>query len=352
MLLTEITKLLNQHDINTNIIYQENSDIVQVAGLKEALGNEVSFFNDIKRLEELKTTSAGLVLLKEEYAHYLVGEHAINHIIVDDPYYAYAVIAQHLNPINFHPAISKKSSICSSSLVPESCHIGDFSVIEENVTLGENCIIEAGSFIGKGVVLGNGVHIHPNVTIMENCIVGENTNIESGSVIGGQGFGFANNKGQWVRIPQVGRVIIGANVWVGNNCTIDRGAINDTCIADNCIIDNLVHIAHNVEIGEGTAIAGQVGFAGSTKVGKHNIFAGQVGVTGHITIADKSHFGAKAGITNSIKEGGSYSGFPAVETAKWQKMIVRTKTLDKTNKKLKDLEKQILELQNKLDKKI
>ena len=352
MLLTEITKLLNKRDINTNIIYQENSDIVQVAGLKEALGNEVSFFNDVKRLEELKTTSAGLVLLKEEYAHYLVGEHAINHIIVDDPYYAYAVIAQHLNPLNFHPAISKKSSICSSSLVPESCHIGDFSVIEENVTLGEHCIIEAGSFIGKGAVLANNVHVYPNVTIMANCVIGKNSSIESGTVIGGQGFGFANNKGQWVRIPQVGRVIIGANVWVGNNCAIDRGAINDTCIADNCIIDNLVHIAHNVDIGEGTAIAGQVGFAGSTKVGKYNVFAGQVGVTGHITIADKSHFGAKAGVTNTVKVGGSYSGFPAVETSQWQKMMIRTKTLDKTNKKLKDLEKQLKEIQKQLDKKI
>ncbi len=346
--LINILEILQQNDIEVECHSQKNIKIDQVAGLKEATKMQLSFFNDIKRVEELKITQAGLILIQAKFIEHLSKENKSNYLVVKDPYLAYAVLAQAFNPVKF-PLENASSAIILSDNISSDCHVGHNAVIEAGVVLQEQCVIEAGSFIGKNCQLGRNVHLAPNVTIMDNCIIGDNVTIESGSVIGGQGFGFANNAGQWVRIPQIGRVVIGSNIWIGNNCAIDRGAINDTIIADNCIIDNLVHIAHNVEIGEGSALAGQVGFAGSTKVGKYNIFAGQVGVAGHITLADGCQFGAKSGVTHTIKNPGSYSGFPAIETPKWQKMTVRTKALDKTAKKLKALEKQIQEIQKTLE---
>jgi len=181
-------------------------------------------------------------------------------------------------------------------------------------------------------------------SICHQSIIGSNVIIEAGAVIGGDGFGWANNKGQWVKIPQVGRVIIGNDVSIGNNVTIDRGAIEDTIIEDNCIIDNQVHLAHNVKIGSGSAIAGQAGFAGSTTLGKNCTVAGQVGFAGHITIADNVHFLAKSGVTNNITEAGAYSGFPAVKASDWQKNSVRIRQLDKLAKQVKALQKQIEKL--------
>ena len=345
MIATEILNLLKEKEIEAEIIGDANCEIEQVSGLAEAEKKHLSFFNDPKRIQELKKTSAGIVFLNKAF----IEDSVSTAICVQDPYVAYAIIAQHLNPVRLKATIANSAVIADSASVPASCQIAENVVIGESVILGENCFISAGSVIKENCVLGKNVAVGSNVTIEKNCLIGDDSSIEAGTVIGGQGFGFANNQGEWLRIPQIGRVIVGNNVWIGNNCAIDRGTINDTIIEDNCIIDNLVHIAHNVQIGYGSAIAGQVGFAGSTQIGRYNIFAGQVGVTGHIETADNCLFGAKAGVTHSIKSSGSYSGFPAIETAKWQKNTVRVKTLDKTSKKIKQLEKRIRELEENAD---
>jgi len=171
--------------------------------------------------------------------------------------------------------------------------------------------------------------------------------IKAGAVIGGDGFGWAPHQGRWEKIPQLGRVVIGNRVSIGNNVTIDRGALKDTQIGDDCIIDNLVHIAHNVQLGAGTAVVAQTGISGSTTIGKHNIIAGQVGFAGHIETVDGCQFMAKSGVTHSIKQPGSYSGFPAQPTAEWQKNTVRSRQLDKMAKQLKMLQKQLAELESK-----
>ncbi len=340
MNVTELLSILNDKGLECRLEGDAQVSVTQVSGLLEATENQLSFFNDPKRLIELKQTKAAVVLVRQDFEQSI----ASVKIFVKDPYVAYAYISQALNPIVIRSGIARTATISSSAVVPKSCQIEANVVIGDDVHLGENCIVGCGSVIKTHSELGDNVTIYSNVTIEKNCQIGSYSTIEAGSVIGGQGFGFANNQGEWIRIPQIGRVIIGCNVWVGNNCSIDRGTINDTIIADNCIIDNLVHIAHNVEIGYGSAVAGQVGFAGSTKIGKHNIFAGQVGVNGHIETADNSHFGAKAGITHSIKNAGSYSGFPAVETSAWQKSTVRVKTLDKMAKRLKLLENELNQL--------
>lgn len=336
----EMVSFLKEKGITASLIGNKNRKIEQVASLSAATSVNLSFFNDSKRIDELNSTKAGVVILVKNADENI----SSTKIYVEDPYVAYALLAKAFNPVIVYAGISKTAVIADSAIIPKSCQIEPNVIIESDVHIGENCIIRSGAIIKKKSKLGNDTVICSNVVIEENCQVGSRTSIEAGSIIGGQGFGFANNKGQWIRIPQIGRVVIGNDVWIGNNCSIDRGTLNDTIIEDNCIIDNLVHIAHNVEIGSGSAIAGQVGFAGSSKIGKYNIFAGQVGMTGHIETADNAHFGAKSGITNNIKEAGSYSGFPAVETATWQKTTIRVKSLDKMAKRIKSLEKQLKEL--------
>lgn len=341
MQLAQILTFLQSKQVEFEFQGNDQAEITQVAGLDSAQESEISFLTDKKYQSFLTSTKATAVILSAD----LKADYSFNAIFVKNPYYVYALVAQALNPFTaIQSGIHTKASVDESAAIGNSVQIDACAVIKANVVIGESCYIAPGAVIEQGAKIGNNTRIGANVVIGHNCIVGDNCIIEAGAVIGGDGFGWANNSGQWVKIPQVGRVIVGNNVSIGNNTAIDRGAVKDTVIADNCIIDNLVHIAHNVEIGSGSAIAGQVGFAGSTTLGKNCTIAGQAGFAGHIEIADNSHFFAKAGVTNNIKEPGAYSGFPAVKAADWQKNSVRIRQLDKMAKKLKDLEKEIAEL--------
>lgn len=314
-----------------------DTQITQIASLLSAKPDEISFFSDPKRKSELAQTQAGLVILKSEFSELTDSET----IEVDDPYYVYALVAQFLNPQTWVPSIHPKAIIAKTAQVSQSASIDAGAYIGEHVIIGDNVRISPNAVIEEGVEIGNETYIGPNVSIMPHCQIGQHVKIEAGTVVGGDGFGWAPHQGEWVKIPQIGRVIIENYVSIGNNCTIDRGAIEDTLIHKGCIIDNLVHIAHNVEIGAYTAIAGQTGFSGSTTVGEHCIFAGQSGVAGHLSLANNSVFMAKSGVTHSIKEPGSYSGFPAVKTSDWQKTVVLQKKLIKTNQQLKALHKEV-----------
>jgi UDP-3-O-[3-hydroxymyristoyl] glucosamine N-acyltransferase len=313
------------------------TQLTQIASLLSANPNEISFFSDPKRKSELAQTHAGVVILKPEFS-------ALTHsetIEVDDPYYVYALVAQFLNPQSWVPSIHPKAIIALTAQVSASASIDAGVYIGEHAIIGDNVRVSPNAVIEQGVEIGENSYIGPNVSVMHHCQIGCDVRIEAGTVIGGDGFGWAPHQGMWIKIPQIGRVIIGNHVSIGNNCTIDRGAIEDTLVHEGTIIDNLVHIAHNVEIGAFTAIAGQSGFSGSTTVGSHCIFAGQAGVAGHLTLASNSVFMAKSGVTHSIKEPGSYSGFPAVKTSDWQKSVVLQKKLIKTNQQLKALHKEV-----------
>lgn len=345
MKLQEILDFLSAENINFEFSGHVDIDIVQVSSLLDATSHHITFFTDVKRMEELKACEAGIVLASE-----IPNDVAENKIlVVKNPYYAFAKISQLFNTQTHLPGVHATAFVDPTAKVSES------ATIAANVVIGEDVLIESGCYIGPGSVISDktwvkqNTYVAANVTVLENCEIGCNVRLESGCIIGGQGFGFANENGVWERIPQIGRVIIGDSVFVGNNASIHRGALNDTVIESNCIIDSLVHIAHNVHVGFGSAIAGQVGFAGSAKVGRYCSFGGQAGIAGHIEIADKSHFAAKAGVTHSIKEGGSYSGFPAISTSDWQKNVVRSKGLDKMAKKIKALEKQLEQLKLQLE---
>ncbi len=337
MKLRDIVSQLQQLGVKVELVGSGEGDIQNVSGLNESSTTKISFFKDKKYLSSLEKTNAGAVILDSAHQAFC----HVPMLVVQDPYYVYALVAQLLNPIKNTYNRHRHASIDESAQLIGDVGVMAKAVIQAGVMIDSGSVIGSGAVIEEGVSIGKNCRILSNVVICHNCVIGDHVTIEAGSVIGGDGFGWANNDGIWVKIPQVGRVVIGSNVSIGNNVCIDRGAIDDTVIEDHCIIDNMVHIAHNVKIGEGSAIAAQTGFAGSTTLGKHCTVAGQVGFSGHLSVADNTHFLAKAGVTHSINKPGVYSGFPAIPVSEWQKNSVRARNLDKMAKKIKALQKQI-----------
>ncbi len=310
--------------------------ISKIEPLDSASKGAITFLTSSKYQAELATTDASAVILKKEDAESC----PVSCLIVDNPYLGYAKIAQALYPDNVLFGIAASAVIAESVVIHSICYVGANAVVGENTELGEGVVVGAGCVIGDNVKIGKGSRIHANVTIYDHSVIGENALILSGAVIGSDGFGLAPDGGKWLRIPQVGRAILGNDVEVGANTTIDRGALEDTLIADGVKLDNQIQIAHNVKIGENTAIAACTGIAGSTVIGKGCTIAGAVGINGHLEIADNVHITGKSMVTKSIKEAGVYSsGIPLQTNRDWHKSAIRFRQLDKMAKRLKNLEK-------------
>lgn len=301
----------------------------------------VSFLNDNKYDRFLDIANCGVVILKADRA----AACKTHHIISPNPYVSYAQAAQLLYPALSASGIHPTAVIEKGAELDASAYVGAYAVVSSGAKVGAGTQIGAGCFIGTDVKIGDNCLLHANVSIYSNCVIGNAVIIHSGTVIGSDGFGFANDKGKWIKIPQIGRVIIKDRVELGANCTIDRGAIEDTVINENIIIDNLVHIAHNCTIGSGSAIAGQSGIAGSTTVGKHVLIGGQCGFAGHLNIADGSQFNGMSMVTNSISEPGQSfsSGIPAMGVREWRRLVVRLRQLESMEKRLKQLEQSLAE---------
>ncbi|HEB67437.1 MAG TPA: UDP-3-O-(3-hydroxymyristoyl)glucosamine N-acyltransferase [Gammaproteobacteria bacterium] len=312
----------------------------------EAAGEgELSFLTQGKYRKALQSTAATAVIVPEAEA-----EHCpVAALVVDNPHAAFARAATLLYPVE-RPA----PGIHASAVVPDSCvlgervHVGPHCTLGENVVLGDDCVIGPGSVIEKGVRIGAGGRLLANVTILADCRIGERVLIHPGAVIGSDGFGQADDNGRWLKIPQVGRVIIGDDVEIGANVCIDRGAIADTVIEDGVKLDNLVHIAHNVRIGADTVIAALSGIAGSTTLGRHCMLGGEVGIVGHITIADNVVLTGRADVRQSIREPGVYaSGTPLEPVREWHRNQARFRQLDEMARQLKKLEKRLAEIEGK-----
>jgi len=312
--------------------------IDNVASLVSATQNHISFYTGGKHSQSLTKTKAGAVIITAKDADLL----STNAIVVENPQLAFAVIAAKLNPTEILSGIHSDASISPDACINHSAYVGAQSVIAAGVEVNANVHIGASCTIGKNCVIGEGSILHANVTLNDDTIIGCNTIIQSGAVIGGDGFGLANNEGRWVKIPQLGKVVIGDDVEIGANTTIDRGALDDTVIGNGVKLDNQIQIAHNVRIGEHTAIAGCVGIAGSTVIGSYCTIAGGVGITGQLEIADNVHITATSLVTQSIGQSGAYSsGTPLQENAKWQRNFVRFRQLDDMAKRLKQVEKKL-----------
>ena len=314
-------------------------EVSRVANLETAGSGEISFLSDSKYQSFLAQTAASAVLVKA--ADLSVCQ--TNALVVKDPYVGFARVAQLLDSTP-QPALDIHSTavIAADVQLGQNVAIGPHAVIESGVVLGDGVAIGPGCFVGKNSRLGKGSRLWANVTIYHNVEIGDACLIQSGTVIGADGFGYANERGEWIKIPQVGKVILGNRVEIGASTTIDRGAIDDTIIADNVIIDNQCQIAHNVEIGYGTAIAGGTVIAGSAKIGKYCIIGGAAVINGHIQVCDQATITGMAMVMRSISEPGIYSsGVPAQSNREWRKMAARVLHIDEMHKRLNQLEKRI-----------
>ncbi len=319
-----------------------NCSIHSLATLANAKTGQIAFLSNTKYRDQLSATKASAVIVSPD----CLADCSTNALVMANPYMGYALVAQMLDstpkPANeIHPT----AVIDISADIASTVSIGANSVIESGAVLADGVTIGAGCFIGKNVKIGKNTALWANVTVYHQVEIGEYCLIQANTVIGSDGFGYANHQGNWVKIPQLGSVIIGDRVEIGASTTIDRGALDDTMIKDGVILDNQIQIAHNVVIGENTAMAACSVIAGSTVVGKNCTIAGMVGVNGHINIADNCVFTGFAMVTKNITESGVYSsGLPAQTNKEWQKTNARIRKLETTNKKIKALEQEIVAL--------
>ena len=307
-----------------------------IATLEHAKTNDLSFFSNRKYYKFLASTQATIVILSPDD----VDQCPCNAIVVDDPYLAYAKIATWLTSQEHqNTKIAPSAIIADDVKMGSNVSIGANVVIGQGSVIGDNVTIGAGCSIANEVTISDGTLIYANVSIYPRVSIGKNVIIHSGVVIGSDGFGIANEKGKWFKVPQLGTVVVGNDVEIGANTTIDRGAIEDTIIEDGVKLDNLIQIAHNVRIGENTAIAGCVGIAGSTTIGKHCAIGGGSGILGHLSIADHVHITATSLVTKTISKAGVYSsGTPLQENAQWHKNFARFKQLDSMARRITELE--------------
>ncbi|MDO7910824.1 UDP-3-O-(3-hydroxymyristoyl)glucosamine N-acyltransferase [Pseudomonas monteilii] len=318
----------------------ESVSITGLATLQEAGPGELSFLANPQYRKYLEGCTAAAVLLKAADAEGFQG----NALIVADPYLAYARISHLFDPkpkaaAGIHPS----AVVADDAQVDATASIGPFVVIESGARIGPAVTIGAHCVIGARCVIGEGGWLAPRVTLYHDVTIGKRVVIQSGAVLGGEGFGFANEKGVWRKIAQIGGVRLGDDVEVGVNTAVDRGALSDTVIGDGVKLDNQIQIAHNVQVGDHTAMAACVGISGSTRIGKHCTIAGGVGMVGHIDVCDNVFVSGMTMVTRSITEPGAYSSGTAMQPlADWRKSAARIRQLDDMSKRLAQLEKRVV----------
>jgi UDP-3-O-[3-hydroxymyristoyl] glucosamine N-acyltransferase len=320
--------------------------VVRVGTLENADDHSITFLTGDRFLHQLRGTRACAVILSA--AHQNVTD--LPRIVCRNPYAYFARVSALLNPaVLVEPGVHPSAILAASATLGARVSIGANVVVGEEVRLGDGVVIGANCVVGADVVIGSESRLFPNVTIYNGCRMGVRGILHAGVIIGADGFGIAMDNGRWIKGPQIGRVVIGDDVEIGANTTIDRGAIDDTVIGNGVKLDNLIQIAHNVNIGEHTAIAACTGIAGSVNVGRRCQIGGAVGIAGHITITDDVTISAKTLITKSITEPGTYTGaYPFESNRAWRRNAAQIRHLDVLVKTVKHLEKRLAELERKL----
>ncbi len=314
-------------------------DILRVADLASAQANELSFLSSSEYRPLLSATRAGAVIVREADRP----SAPCAALVMSNPYLGYARAAQLLDTTpQMAPGVHPTAVVAADASLGTGVAIGPYAVIESGVHIGDHAAIGAHCVIGAGAVIGRATRLWPQVTVYHQSVIGERCLVHSGTVIGSDGFGFAPDAGTWVKIPQVGRVVIGDDVEIGANCAIDRGALSDTRIGNGVKLDNFIHVAHNVEIGDHAAMAAMTGIAGSSKIGKQVTLSGRVSVTGHLSICDNAHVTACTMVSRSITEPGAWSsGTTQQPNREWRKSAARFNQLDEMAKRLRRLERQL-----------
>jgi UDP-3-O-[3-hydroxymyristoyl] glucosamine N-acyltransferase len=343
---TQLSKLIELFSITLD--GDASLELLGCAPLDLAQKEHISFLvNPVYRDQALTTASGALIVSPADH-EFLKANASIqcSYLISPNPYALFARIAQYFEtlhqetrPSGIHPL----ANVHAAAIVPASCYVGPFCTVSEGVVLGENVQLVANVYLGKNVQIGTNTIIHPMTVVYDQCQIGKRCILHGGVVVGSDGFGFApdfsKSGGEWVKIPQTGKVIIGDDVECGASMTIDRGAMADTIIGHGCKFDNQVQIGHNVKIGAHTVMAGCSGVAGSTEIGSLCVIGGYSNFSGHLKIADRTTVSGGTSITKSIKEpGGHYTSvFPFTSHAQWEKNAAILRGLDKLRQQIRDL---------------
>lgn len=334
--------------VEGQLVGDSQKRISGVAPIESAGPDQITFAGSNKYLKQIDKIDSGAIIVPET-----VGSiSGANLILVKNPQLAFAKIAQRFHPPHRPaPGIHARAWTGNAVNVADNVFIGPFSAIGDRSSIGENTIIHTGAYIGNDVVIGADTVIHPNVSVMNGCRIGNRVIIHPGTVIGSDGYGFVQDGGKHHKIPQIGIVQIDDDVEIGACNTIDRAAFGRTWIQRGVKTDNLIHIAHNVVIGEDSLVVAQVGIAGSTRIGHHAILAGQAAISGHLTIGNHVTVGPMTGVGRNIEDGQVVSsGSPSMPHRTWLRVQRVIPNLPKMKKKISDLEKKLADLETMLDK--
>ncbi len=313
----------------------EETIITGVAPIERAGKGDITFIANPRYAPYLKQTGASAIISRTPVE-------GMTTLVVDNPYLAFAKILSLFHPGERPEAgIHPQAFISPTARLGEDVYVGPFAYIGEGVRIGNRVVIHPCVFVGDRVEIGDDSIVYPNVSIREGCRIGKRVVIHCNSVVGSDGFGYARDGGEHVKIPQVGIVRIEDDVEIGACVTIDRATMGETLIGRGTKIDNLVQIAHNVEIGEGSIIVAQVGIAGSSRVGRGVTLAGQVGVVGHVSIGDGCTVGAQSGVAKDLPPGGTFSGTPAIPHKDWLKVQALLPKLPDLNREVRELKKEL-----------
>ena len=320
--------------LNGTVVGNRDVDINTLSKIEEGKKGSLTFLANPKYTEFIYSTDASATIVANDFEP--TEKITTTLIKVRDPYSSFTTILELFNDDKSkRSGISDKSDIDKSSTISKSSYVGSYTTIGKNSIVGDNCVIDNQVFIGDNVKIGNNCKIYPGTKILNDTIIGNSCIIHSSCSIGSDGFGFApNDDGTYKKIPQTGNVVIGNNVEIGSNSTIDRATIGSTIIKDGVKLDNQIQIAHNVEIGENTAIAAQSGIAGSTKIGKNCMIGGQVGIIGHLKIGDNVKIQAQAGVTSDVESNARITGTPAISYMNYNKSYIHFKNLPEIVKKI------------------
>ena len=336
--------------LNGTIEGDPNVAVGGFSKIEEGKPGSLTFLANPKYTPHIYTTKASIVLVNNDF----VAEQPISATLIRC-FNAYAALAilldmvEKMKPVK--TGIEPMTFIAESATKGKDIYVGAFSYIADKVVIGDNVKIHPQVYIGEDVTIGNNTKIYPGAKIYPGCKIGNNCIIHSGVVIGADGFGFAPENGAYKKIPQMGIVIIEDDVEIGANTTIDRAVMDATIIRKGVKLDNLIQIAHNVEVGENTVMAAQVGVSGSTKIGKHCMFGGQVGLGGHITIGDNANIGAQSGIISNIEPDAKLLGAPAIPVKDFFRSSIVFSKLPDMYRQLDKLQKELDQLKANQDKK-
>ena len=344
----EFTAAMIARILNGTVEGDPETKLNTVARIEEGHPGALSFLSNPKYEPYIYSTDASAVLVKNDFTP--AKKVTATLIRVDDPYQALARLLAF-----YEQARPAKKGIHPSAVIDERASVGSdvfigaCAVISENAVIADGCSLHPQVFIGENVKIGKNCTLHPGVKVYRDCVIGNDCIIHAGAVIGADGFGFAPvSEANFMKIPQIGNVIIEDNVEIGSNTCVDRATMGSTVIRKGVKLDNLIQVGHNVEIGENTVIAAQSGLAGSTRVGRNCMFGGQVGLAGHLSIADGCKIGAQSGIMSTVSEENStLLGYPATDSKQFLKSVVYIRKLPELNNRLDALAKTVAALKNR-----